>query len=145
MRKFGRLTIDQIPESIEKLPVWAQDYIRHLEREKAGLERQLEMFDGEQSPSDVSWTQMLETEHWIPKHCHVRFYVDEYPGTPVRAHVDVFFRNEGDRRVLEIQGSRSYNIEPRAGNSIYIVMKTREEYYGKREKDSETLPRLQKD
>ena len=133
MRRFGRFTEVEVVERLTSLPTWAQKFIEHLQREKAGLERQVESFNEDQTPSDISWQQMLESEHWVPKHSHVRFYID--PDTTVsRAHVDVFFRNEGERKVLEIQGSRSYNIEPRAGNSVYIIMQSREEYYGTRKK-----------
>ena len=143
MKKFGKFTEVEVIERITSLPAWAQKYIEHLQREKAGLERQVQAFDDEQTPSDISWQQMLEPEHWVPKHSHVRFYIDPEPAQFGRAHADVFFRNEGDRRVLEIQGSRSYSVEPRAGNSIYIVMKTREEYYGQRAKSDEKVPELQ--
>jgi hypothetical protein len=126
MKKFGKFTEEEIQEKKHELPQWTQKYIQHLEYERDCLERQVREWQEEQTTSDISWAYLLENEHFIPAHSHIRFYHDEAT-LKHRAHIDVFFRNDGDRKVLEIQGSRGYSIEARASNSIYIIMEGNEE------------------
>lgn len=134
MKKYGRFTEDEVRDKIDELPKWAKEFIREQDMRIAVLQRQVSEFEDEQKPSDISWQYLLDIEHFIPQNSHVRFYHDP-TDLNYRAYIDVYFRNIGKERVLEIQGTRSLFIEPQVNNDIYIRMEGNKEFYGKTEEE----------
>lgn len=126
--KFGRYTKEEAQNKKRDLPKWTQDYINHLEYEVERLQRQIQEFDESQSISNISWQYQMDQEHWIPEHSCIKFYHDSDRWSH-RSSVDIFFRNDGDRKILEIHGSNCYSIEPRSGNSVYIVMESNKDKF----------------
>jgi len=134
MKKYGRFTEDQVKEKISELPIWAREYFEENQVKIAELERVVEEFTIKQKSSDMSWQYLMDIEHFIPKNSHVKFYHDP-PEFNYRAYVNVYFRNIGKEKVLEIQGTHNIFIEPRATNNVYVRMEGNQEIYGKKKEE----------
>jgi hypothetical protein len=88
------------PKQIDRLPVWAQTYIRDLERERDLAIRELKDMINDQTPSSVYYDDTVTVEG--PPWLNIRRYVQthkvimEYGGVCVQLSCDSY-RPEGQR------------------------------------------------
>ena len=87
------------PEQIAKLPKWAQDHIKNLDRRMVVAERTLKEYQDAQTPSPVFYDDLLCVGEGGPK--HVRRFVQTRRISIVNdgIRVDVMVRGDGDKGV----------------------------------------------
>ena len=102
---------------IKRLPKWAQHHIERLEADLAASRREVrEMAGVSNQPTEVFIWRGMELDP-LPRRTQIRFLVDG-PCKNDRDHIDVKVRNGR----LDIMGSRTYRILPRASNAIEIAL-----------------------
>jgi hypothetical protein len=107
---------------MSKLPKWAQRYIQNLERDLDSRNQEIAALTGEvvKEPGRMTFGYSLfgSGEHPIPEHDHVTVYQrGSKPGWPVGS---IEVRAYDDR--VEIHGSDSIRIEPRASNVVNVEL-----------------------
>jgi hypothetical protein len=126
-RKFGKFTTEEVRDKIDTLPKWAQEYIKSQDDRIEKLKVHVKDVNTRHPISNVAWfSSGRDNVHWIPNQSEISFFMDtpEYEG--IRAHVDVDIRNDGDRQILCICGSKSISVEPRSGNLVYVYLESNE-------------------
>jgi hypothetical protein len=105
---------------LNKLPRWVQEHITDLERHIAERDRQILQLQNERmkdiGTSHITWDVLMEGEYDIPDGATVRFYIDREH----RDFIAVYFRKS--ENAVEINGSDTVFLEPRASNSLYLRM-----------------------
>lgn len=105
------------PEQIAKLPKWAQDELKRLERIASVAQSENAVLRKETPPTGVSWQSMMEPESNLPECATVIFMLTKKWG------VRCALRNDPkDEKYLDINGDGILSIQPRASNVIRITV-----------------------
>jgi hypothetical protein len=112
-------------EQIKKLPAWARDYIKDLDRERFLAVRSLNTFLDSKTPSSV-YTQSYEcTGETVGPSIKINFLQTtrvyfRLPNSPEDFDMEVFVNQE--KRRVEIRTPRCYPyIEPQGSNLFHII------------------------
>jgi hypothetical protein len=107
---------------VDRLPKWAQTYIRELKGEKARLEEKLaerDAYIAEQHPdSNVTLNRGIDYERPLPRNAHVSFnFGGDWDNAIEVRHADEKWRPSQ----LYVTGLRgSIAVYPQSGNAFYI-------------------------
>ena len=127
-RKFGKFTAEEVKEKVDTLPKWAREYIQFQDDRIEKLKVHIKDINSTHPTSNLAWFASGRDEiHWVPDHSEVSFFMDRPDYDGIRAHIDVDIRNDGDRQILCVCGSKSISIDPRGGNRIYVYMESNED------------------
>jgi len=101
-----------MPNDVSKLPKWAQDRIRLLERKAERLEHKIDQLEGTEE-TNITYLDGLG-ERPLPANKTIRFQTNA-------GHIDVRLEREGEG--LYVNAQHPMAIHPQAANSVQIVNK----------------------
>lgn len=109
---------------IEKLPVWARDYIRTLERERDAAQDSLNRFNDEQTKTDIFYDKSVIGMKNARHTCYIQGDVIKFNlGDPNKYfdHIQVSMNKHNGEKCLYINcPSGVLSINPASSNSIYV-------------------------
>lgn len=113
------------PEQLEKLPKWAQEHIKNLDRRMVVAERTLQEFNDNQTPSKFYYDDYVCVGGGSPQ--YVRRYVQTTKMTVEHADVQVDVLVRGGENEIEISWSdlnrfvREIAMVPKSYQQIKII------------------------
>ncbi|ADX31966.1 hypothetical protein TPA2_gp52 [Tsukamurella phage TPA2] len=124
----ARPTDDQLRERLDKLPVWARDYIARLEVVAAEAEGKYQAQFDAQAITRVSYGDQYTNRRYLPdsRHNSVRFTLDPAPGhgnhwielLPASDARNGYF---GDPDIV-VRGSDGFTVLPQSSNSVGLKL-----------------------
>ena len=120
------MTTRAIPEpggDMGKLPKWAREHIAMLQqRLRDAYDARDALLPDAVGSSDVVLVEMVDYPYPnrpLPSHAGVRFMLRERPGG-MSDYIEVSRRMDSGRVVVDVRGSGTIHIEPRAANAVYV-------------------------
>lgn len=112
------------PEDLARLPLWAQDRIRNLERDLAQVRKELARTEA-QEPTKMSLGFDLPGREirWLPDEESVTFWLPPTSGLLRENHIRIGF--DSSPGILRVMGSDSLTIRPGASNVIFLEVRDR--------------------